>query len=123
MMAACVAIIVIVLISAFMCVRSGYKKLGPSILPIALVPFGHIVGSKVLLLLSSNAIVPEMVAMSIVTAIDVAALVAGSAIIIVYSKSFFKRKAIRRSYCSVMVGFMAILSLILLVNFYREIII
>lgn len=121
MTTACVAIILVVLISSFMCVRSGYKTLGPSILPIALVPLGHIIGSQILFILNKQAIVPEMAAMSIVTAIDVAALFTAAAVIIICSKSFFKRKAMRRSYCSVMVGFMAILTLILLVNFYGEI--
>lgn len=102
MIAACVAIILVVLISSFMCIRSGYKMLGPSILPIALVPFGHIIGSQILLLLNNKSIVPEMAAMAIVTAVDVAALFTAAAVIIVYSKSFFKRKAMRRSYCSIM---------------------
>jgi hypothetical protein len=104
-----------------MCVRSGYKTLGPSILPIALVPLGHIVGSQLLLLLNNKSLVAEMATMSIVTAVDVAALVSAAAVIIVCSKSFFKKKSTRRSYCLVMIGFMAILTLVLLINFYGEI--
>ena len=50
MTTACVAIIIIVLISSFMCTRHGYRAIGQSILPIALVPLGHIIGSKLLLI-------------------------------------------------------------------------
>lgn len=120
MTTACVAIIIIVLISSFMCTRHGYRAIGQSILPIALVPLGHIVGSKLLLMLKLKSIVPEMAAMSIVTAVDVAALVAGAAIVIVSAKPFFRRKATRRSYCMTLIAFMAILTLVLLVNFYGE---
>ena len=121
MTTACAAIIIIVLISAFMCARTGYKKLGFSILPISLVPLGHIIGSQLLLLLNNKAIVPEMAAMSIVTAIDVAALCSAAAVLIVYTKSVFQKNAIRRSYCTAMICFMAILTLVLLINFYGEI--
>lgn len=121
MMAACFAIVIIVLISSFMCVRSGNKKFGLSILPIALVPLGHMLGSQILLRLNSRSIVPEMAAMSIVTAVDVAALVAAAAVLIVCSKSFFKRKSMRSSYCTILTCFMAILTLVLLINFYGEI--
>lgn len=117
----CVAIIIVVLISSFMCIRRGYKTLGYCVLPIAMVPLGHIIGGRLLLLLRAKSLVPEMAAMSIVTAVDVAALVAGAAIIIACSKSFFKRKKTRNSYCLVMVAFTAILTLALLVNFYGEI--
>ncbi len=121
MMAACFAIVIIVLISSFMCVRSGNKKFGLSILPISLIPLGHMLGSQILFRLESNSIVPEMAAMSIVTAVDVATLVAASAVMIVCSKSFFKKKSIRSSYCTILITFMAILTFILLMNFYREI--
>lgn len=117
----CVAIIVVVLISSFMCIRRGYKTLGYCILPISMVPLGHIIGGRLLLLLRAKSIVPEMAAMSIVTAVDVAALVAGAAIIIGCSNSFFKRKKTRNSYCLVMIAFTAILTLALLVNFYGEV--
>ena len=85
MTTACVAIIIIVLISSFMCTRHGYRAI-----------------------------------VSIVTAVDVAALVAGAAIVIVSAKPFFRRKATRRSYCIALIAFMAILTLALLVNFYGE---
>lgn len=121
MTAACIAIILIVFISSFMCVRRGNKTLGQAILPIAFVPFGHIVGSKLLLMLRAKQIVPQMAAMSIVTAVDVAAFVAGAALIIMTASNFFKRKATRRTFCSALVMFMAILTLVLLINFYGEI--
>ena len=120
MTTACVAIVLIVLISSFMCTRNGYRAIGHSILPIALVPLGHIVGSKLLLMLKLKSIVPEMAAMSIVTAVDVAALVIGATVVVVSAKPFFRRKATRRSYCIALIAFMAVLTLVLLVNFYGE---
>lgn len=116
----CIAIIIIVLISSYMCSRNGYRAIGQSILPIAMVPLGHIIGSRLLLLLRSRSIVPEMAAMSIVTAVDVAAMVAASAIVIMTAKPFFHRKATRRSYCATLIAFMALLTLALLVNFYND---
>ncbi len=121
MTTACAAIVIIVIISSFMCIRRGYNKLGYCILPISMVPLGHIIGGRLLLILREKSIVPQMAAMSIVTAVDVAALVAGAAIIIACSKSFFKRKKARNIYCTVMIAFMSILTLVMLINFYGEI--
>ncbi len=121
MTTACVAIIIVVAISSFMCIRRGYPKLGYCILPVAMVPLGHLIGGRLLLLLRSKSIVPEMATMSIVTAVDVAALVAGAAIIIACSQSFFKRTKTRSIYCTVMIAFTAILTLVLLINYYGEI--
>ncbi|MBQ4395952.1 MAG: hypothetical protein II828_00355 [Clostridia bacterium] len=121
MITACVAIIIMVFISSFMCIRRGHNKLGYSILPVAMVPFGHLIGGRLLLLLRTKSIVPEMAAMSIVTAVDVAALVAGSAIIIAFSQSFFHRTKTRGIYCTVIIAFTAILTLVLLLNYYGEI--
>lgn len=121
MTTACVAIIVVVVISSFMCIRRGYRKLGYCILPISMVPLGHIIGGRLLLMLRAKSIVPETAAMSIVTAVDVAALVAGASIIIACSKSFFKHRKSRNIYCIIMTAFTAILTLVLLINFYGEI--
>lgn len=117
----CVAIIVVVLISSFMCIRRGYKTLGYCLLPVSMVPLGHIIGGRLLLLLRAKSIVQEIAAMSIVTAVDVAALVAGAALIIACSQSFFKRKKTRNAYRVAMIAFTAILTLALLVNYYGEI--
>lgn len=122
MMAACFAIIVVVLISSFMCVRAGQKKIGISILPIALVPMGHMIGSQILIRLRNSSIVSPTVAMSIVTAVDVAALVAGIAVIIAICQSCFKRKSSKRFYCTVLAIFMSVLTFVLLVNFYSGLI-
>ena len=48
MTTACIAIIFIVLISSYMCTRKEYTKVGRSILPIALVPAGHLIGTEVI---------------------------------------------------------------------------
>ena len=79
--------------------------------------------------LGTNIIVPLMRAgsllkesaaeMSIVTAVDVAACVASSAIIIVISKGLFKRNATRRTYFTALTVFMAILTMALLINYYN----
>lgn len=121
MTTACVAIIITVIISSFMCLRRGHAKLGYCILPTAMVPLGHIIGGRLLLLLRAKSIVPQAAAMSIVTAVDVAALVAGAAIIIAVSKSFFTRTKTRSIYCTAMISFSAILTLVLLLNYYGEI--
>lgn len=118
MTTACVAIIIVVAISSFMCVRRGYKKLGYCILPTAMVPLGHLLGGRILLHL---AVLPQDVTFAVVTAVDVAALVAGAAIIIACSQSFFRRTKTRSIYCTAMITFTAILTLVLLVNYYGEI--
>ena len=120
MTTACVAIIIVVAISSFMCVRRGSHRLGYSILPTAMVPLGHLLGGRILLHL---AVLPPDVTFAVVTAVDVAALVAGAAIIIALSQSIFHRTKSRSVYCGVLIAFTAILTLVLLINYYGEIMI
>ena len=121
MTTACIAIIFIVFISAYMCFRQDYRLVGKTILPIALVPAGHLFGTiAVVGLMKSGGLLKETAAaMSIVTAVDVAACVSGCAIIIVLSKSAFKRNATRRTYFTGLSVFMVILTLALLINYYN----
>lgn len=118
---ACIAIIIIVLISSYICTRNGYKNVGNSILPVALVPTGHIIGTGIVvrLMKAGGLLLESAAAMSIATAVDVAACVAGCALVMAISKSFFKRKATRRIYISVLSCFMGILTLALLINYYN----
>ena len=118
----CVAIIIIVLISAYMCTRNGYKKIGLSILPVAMVPAGHIIGTRVIVyLMKAGGLLKEPAAvMSIATAFDVAACVAGCAIAIVFAKNRFRHSSTRRTYSVMLPAFMAILTLALLINYYSE---
>ena len=121
MTTACIAIIIIVLISSYMCYRKGYMSLGRSVFPIALVPIAHILGTNIIVpLMRAGSLLKESAAeMSIVTAVDVAACVASSAIIIVISKGLFKRNATRRTYFTALTVFMAILTMALLINYYN----
>ena len=121
MTTACIAIIFIVLISAYMCTRKGYATVGRSILPIALVPAGHILGTEVIVRLMKTAgWLKEIAAqMSILTAVDVAACVIGCVFIIMISKSIFRRNSTRRTYFSVMSVFLCVLTLALLINYYN----
>lgn len=118
----CVAIIIIVFISSYMCMRNGYHTVGKSILPVAMVPAGHIIGTKLVVrLMKAGGIMKETAAvMSVVTALDVASCVAGCAIVIAISKTIFRRNATRRSYVAILSAFMAILTLALLINYYSE---
>ena len=83
---ACIAIIIIVLISSYICTRNGYKNVGNSILPVALVPVGHIIGTGIVVrLMKAGGLLRESAAaMSIATAVDVAACVAGCALVMSY---------------------------------------
>ena len=101
MTTACVAIIFIVLISSYICSRRGYVTVGRSILPIALVPVGHIIGTEVIVRLMKVAgLLKEIAAaMSIVTAVDVAGCVVGCTVVFFLSHS--------------------ILTLALLINYYN----
>ncbi len=121
MTTACIAIIFIVLISSYMCYRKGYRPLGRSILPISLVPAAHILGTNIIVrAMRAGSLLKETAAeMSIVTAVDVAACVTASAVIIVFSKSLFKRNATRRTYFTTLTVFMAVLTLALLINYYN----
>lgn len=121
MTTACVAIIMIVFISAFVCYRNGYKNVGISILPVALVPAGHIVGTEVIVrLMKAGGLLREAAAaMSIVTALDVAACVAGCFIVPALARPIFRRNATRRTYCTTLSVFMSLLTLALLVNYYN----
>ena len=118
----CIAIIIIVLISAYMCMRNGSQKVGYSILPVAMVPAGHIIGTQFILrLMKAGGLIKEVAAvMSVATALDVAACVAGCAIVIVISKTIFRRNATRRAYIASLSAFMAILTVALLINYYNE---
>ncbi len=118
---ACIAIIFIVLISAYICVRKDYKKFGNTILPIALVPAGHILGTVVLVrLMRAGGMLKETAAaMSIVTAVDVAACVIGCVLVIALSKPLFRRKRTRSAYVTALNVFMGILTLALLINYYN----
>lgn len=121
MIKTCVAILIIVLISSYMCIRNGYKKIGLSLLPVAMVPSGHIIGTLIIRLLKAGGMMKEPAAvMSVVTAFDVAACVAGCAIAIAIAKSRFRRNTTRRTYSVAIPAFMAILTLALLINFYNE---
>ena len=121
MTTACIAIIIVVMISAYMCMRKEYKQLGYSILPIAFVPAGHILGTVIIVrLMKAGGLLRETAAaMSIVTAVDVAACVIGCFLISAASKGIFRRKSTRRTFVSSMSIFMAILTLALLINYYR----
>lgn len=121
MTTACVAIIFIVLISSYMCTRKGYLTVARSFLPIALVPAGHLIGTEVIVrLMKAGGLLKEVAAaMSIVTAVDVAACVAGCAVIIFLSKSIFRRNSTRRTYFTSLSAFMVILTLVLLINYYN----
>lgn len=118
----CVAIIIIVFISSYMCMRNGYKKVGLSVLPVAMVPAGHIIGTKIIIqLMKIGGLLREPAAvMSVATACDVAACVAGCAIAIAIAKSRFRRSSTRRTYSIILPAFMAILTLALLINYYNE---
>ena len=121
MTTACIAIILIVLISAYMCMRKENKQFGLSILPIALVPAGHILGTVVIVrLMKAGGLLRETAAaMSIVTAVDVAACVIGAFFISAAAKGIFRRKTTRRTFVSAMSIFMGILTLALLINYYN----
>ena len=121
MIKACIAIIFIVFICAYMCMRKGYKTVGLSIMPVALVPAGHIIGIELIVrLMKAGRMLKETAAaMSIVTAVDVAACVAGCAIVIAFSKKIFRRNATRRTYFVGLSAFMGILTLVLLINYYN----
>ena len=118
----CVAIMIIVFISAYMCMRNGYKTVGRSVLPVAMVPAGHIIGTKLIVrLMKAGGMIRETAAvMSLVTAVDVAACVAGCAIVIAISRTIFRRKTTRRTYAVGLSVFMAILTVALMVNYYNE---
>ncbi len=121
MTTACIAIILIVFISSYMCMRKEYKTVGLSIMPVALVPSGHIIGTEVIVrLMKAGKLLRETAAvMSIATAVDVAACVVGCAFVIAISKTIFRRNATRRAYISVLSAFMGILTLVLLINYYN----
>ena len=121
MTTACIAIIIIVLISAYMCIRKENKKLGLSIMPIALVPAGHILGTVIIVrLMKAGGLLKETAAaMSIVTAVDVAACVIGAFLVSAASREIFRRKTTRRTFVSAMSIFLAILTLALLINYYN----
>ena len=121
MTTACIAIIFIVLIYSYMCTRKEYTKVGRSILPIALVPAGHLIGTEVIVrLMKAGGLLKEMAAaMSIVTAVDVAACVVGCAVILFFSKSIFRRNSTRRTYFAALSVFMVILTIVLLINYYN----
>ena len=118
----CVAIIIIVFISSYMCMRNGYKTVGRSILPVAMVPAGHIIGTKLILrLMKAGGLIRQPAAvMSVATALDVAACVAGCAIVIAVSRTIFRRNSTRRTYAAALSAFMAVLTLALLINYYDE---
>ena len=121
MTTACIAIIIIVVLSAYICERNGYRNVGISILPVALVPTGHILGTEVIvrLMMAGKLLREAAAAMSIVTAVDVASCVIGCAIIVYSSKPIFRRKATRRTYFTALSVFMGILTLALLINYYN----
>lgn len=118
---ACIAIIIIVFISSYMSARNGYKTVGRSVLPVALVPAGHIVGTGIVVrLMKAGGLLKEAAAaMSIATAVDVAACVAGCALVIAISRTLFKRNATRRAYIAALSTFMGLLTLVLLINYYN----
>ena len=121
MTTACVAIIFIVLISSYMCTRKGYATVGRSFLPSAFVPAGHIIGTEVIVrFMKAARLLKEIAAaMSIVTAVDVAACVIGCSVIFFLSHSIFRRNATRRTYYTSLSVFMLILTLALLINYYN----
>ena len=87
-----------------------------------MVPAGHIIGTRVIIyLMKAGGMLKEPAAvMSIATAFDVAACVAGCAIAIVFAKNRFRRSSTRRTYSVMLPAFMAILTLALLINYYNE---